>query len=216
MASNTADTFYCPMCKKDSYTFATENDTHVIFECTSCKDIYCQYKPTEQDEITTPVPLTQAQNYRNIGKSEVGIQPPLKKVRFEEKETIIPPKEEQKEVIVEPTTEIVETVVHKKQRRKKDPDAPKKPRTSYMYFCQDLRPKIISQNPSIKFGTVTEMIAKEWQKQTPETKKPFEELARIDKERYAKEKEQFQQSKVATKVVETTVIVPEGAVGPCM
>eukprot|EP00918_Siedleckia_nematoides_P053262 GHVU01116345.1.p2 GENE.GHVU01116345.1~~GHVU01116345.1.p2 ORF type:complete len:103 (+),score=34.30 GHVU01116345.1:464-772(+) len=78
-----------------------------------------------------------------------------------------------------------------KPRKKKDPSAPKKALTAYMFFYMMKRKEIVEENPDMKskIGEVAELIGGEWRQMTDETKAPFQAQANKDKERYLKEKE---------------------------
>ncbi len=85
-----------------------------------------------------------------------------------------------------------------KIKAKKNPNAPKKAKTSYMFYSEkhrsSIQEKIKKKNPNVK-GSVMGLVAKElgakWGKLSAAQKKPFEELAKKDKERYVTEMEEF-------------------------
>lgn len=69
-------------------------------------------------------------------------------------------------------------------RRKKDPDMPKRPLSSYMFYSKERRPKVQQEQPTLAFGDYSKLIAAEWKKLTPEDKEPYLELSQKDKLRY--------------------------------
>ncbi|CCC71794.1 hypothetical protein NCAS_0I01260 [Naumovozyma castellii] len=73
-------------------------------------------------------------------------------------------------------------------RRKKDPNAPKRALSSYMFFANATRDIVRSENPDVTFGQVGKLLGERWKALTPEEKEPFELKAKQDKERYASEK----------------------------
>lgn len=77
--------------------------------------------------------------------------------------------------------------VPKKAKKEKDPNAPKRAGTSYMYFINDKRASILASNPSAKVTEVSTIAGKLWKEASEEEKKKYEDLAAADKERYLKE-----------------------------
>lgn len=76
-------------------------------------------------------------------------------------------------------------------RRRKDPKAPKKARSSYAFFMTSIRPLIAQQHPTAKFGDIGRMAGIRWNEMTPEERRPFEELAEADKGRNMLEMDQY-------------------------
>lgn len=72
----------------------------------------------------------------------------------------------------------------KYSKKNKDPDAPKRARGSYVFFTLDERPKVIKENPDIKFTEVGHVMGERWRALTPEEKKKYEDLANNDKKRF--------------------------------
>lgn len=75
----------------------------------------------------------------------------------------------------------------KKKKAKKDPDAPKKAMSAFMYFSNKMRPKIKAENPDISFGDLGKRIGELYRALTPEEKEPFEKMATNDKKRYERD-----------------------------
>ncbi|KAG2487533.1 hypothetical protein HYH03_013813 [Edaphochlamys debaryana] len=73
----------------------------------------------------------------------------------------------------------------KKERKKKDPNAPKKNLSAFMYFSNTSRDKVKQENPGIAFGEVGKLLGERWKAMGAEEKAPFEEMAAKDKVRYA-------------------------------
>ncbi|KAF2398376.1 hypothetical protein EJ06DRAFT_105488 [Trichodelitschia bisporula] len=76
-------------------------------------------------------------------------------------------------------------------KRQKDPNAPKRGLSAYMFFANDNRDKVREDNPGIKFGDVGKILGEKWKELTDKDKKPYEEQARKDKERYEAEKAKY-------------------------
>jgi len=82
----------------------------------------------------------------------------------------------------------------KPKRKKKDPNAPKRPTSAYFYFAGDVRPGIREENPDMKVTQVMCLIAEKWRELEDEDKKPFEEQAAKDRKRYEKEMKQYNET----------------------
>ncbi|RJL30105.1 non-histone chromosomal protein 6 [Bailinhaonella thermotolerans] len=70
----------------------------------------------------------------------------------------------------------------------KDPEAPKRPRSAYMYFSQDKRDEVVKENPDVGFGQIGKILGERWRSLGPEEKRPYEEKADADRRRYDEEK----------------------------
>ena len=57
-------------------------------------------------------------------------------------------------------------------------------RSSFFYFCNDERSKVKAENPGASVGEIAKLLGKRWE--TCKNKSKYEELAKKDKERYAK------------------------------
>lgn len=79
----------------------------------------------------------------------------------------------------------------KKTKKKKDPDAPKKNCSSYIFFCKDTRDTVKEDNPEFKGTEVTKELGRMWRELDEEGKAPFVVKAEADKVRYSKEMEGY-------------------------
>ncbi|OJJ60896.1 hypothetical protein ASPSYDRAFT_87465 [Aspergillus sydowii CBS 593.65] len=77
-------------------------------------------------------------------------------------------------------------------RRKKDPNAPKRGLSAYMFFANDNRDKVREENPGISFGQVGKMLGEKWKALSDKDRKPYEDKAATDKKRYEDEKAAYQ------------------------
>ena len=85
----------------------------------------------------------------------------------------------------EPTeTQSGTTTKNKKNKKNKNV---KGPRSSYILFCDKVRPTVKEENPDMKFAEVSGELGKLWRKLTEEEKTLYKELAKKDKERYIAE-----------------------------
>lgn len=76
-------------------------------------------------------------------------------------------------------------------RRKKDPNAPKRALSAYMFFANENRDIIKSENPDVSFAQVGRLLGEKWKSLTAEDKQPYEAKAEADKKRYESEKELY-------------------------
>lgn len=73
----------------------------------------------------------------------------------------------------------------------KDPASPKRARGSFVLFTFEHRPKVIAECPGIKFIDMGSELGRRWRALSPEQKKPYENLAEQDKERFRQETAQY-------------------------
>jgi hypothetical protein len=76
-------------------------------------------------------------------------------------------------------------------KKKKDPNAPKKALSAYMFFAQANRDKVKKENPDATFGELGKLLGKQWSKASKSDKAKYEAKANKDKERYEKEKAKY-------------------------
>ena len=82
-----------------------------------------------------------------------------------------------------------------KRKKRRDPDAPKRAVSAYVFFGHSERPKIQEENPDIEFKDVGRKLGERWRNLAAEDKGKFEELAQKDKDRYAKEMAAYNEEK---------------------
>lgn len=78
---------------------------------------------------------------------------------------------------------------------KKDSNKPKRGKSAYIFFCSDRRPYIKEENPQLNTKEITSILGKQWKSLSNDEKQPFLELAEEDKQRYEKEKTEWNSSK---------------------
>jgi HMG (high mobility group) box len=74
----------------------------------------------------------------------------------------------------------------KATKPKKDPNAPKKPLTSFMLFSNEVRSQIKKENPDMTFGELGKKIGELFRALSNEKKQKYEDMAKREKERYKK------------------------------
>ncbi|KAK6464098.1 Non-histone chromosomal protein 6 [Scheffersomyces coipomensis] len=79
----------------------------------------------------------------------------------------------------------------KTTRKKKDPAAPKRSLSAYMFFANENRDIVRAENPGISFGQVGKLLGERWKALTGDDKVPYENKADQDKKRYEKEKAEY-------------------------
>mgnify|MGYP001183089342 CR=1 FL=1 len=79
----------------------------------------------------------------------------------------------------------------KKNKKVKDPKAPKRALSAWIIFTTEQRPKYKAENPEKSNTELTTLMSQEWRNMTDEDKKKYDDLAIVDKERYMKEKEEY-------------------------
>ena len=72
----------------------------------------------------------------------------------------------------------------KTTKKKKDPNAPKRPLSSYMIFAGETRASIVAENPGASIGEVGKALGAKWKAFSAEEKAPFEAKARDAKVKY--------------------------------
>jgi high mobility group protein B1 len=72
------------------------------------------------------------------------------------------------------------------KRKKKDPNAPKRPLSAFFLFCQDERPAVKELHPSYSVGDVAKDLGEKWNKILPENKHKYELKAQQAKGEYEK------------------------------
>ncbi|XP_063301700.1 high mobility group protein B2-like [Pelobates fuscus] len=83
--------------------------------------------------------------------------------------TYVPPKEE------------------KKGKKKKDPNAPKRPPSALFPFCSEHRPQIKSDSPGLFIADAAQKLGEMWAEQTPKDKLSYEQKTAKLKEKYEKD-----------------------------
>jgi len=77
------------------------------------------------------------------------------------------------------------------EKKKKDPNAPKRGLSAYMFFANEQRDKVREENPGIKFGEVGKLLGEKWKALSEKQRAPYDAKAAADKKRYEQEKEAY-------------------------
>lgn len=82
---------------------------------------------------------------------------------------------------------------NKKTRKEKDPLKPKQPLSAFFLFSNEKRATLVAENKNIL--EVAKITGEEWKKMTEEQKRPYEEMAKINKEKHIQEMDIYKQKK---------------------
>ncbi|MCQ9255614.1 hypothetical protein NQ103_09125, partial [Vibrio parahaemolyticus] len=81
-----------------------------------------------------------------------------------------------------------------KKRAKKDPNAPKRGLSAYMFFANEQRENVREENPGVSFGQVGKILGERWKALSDKQRTPYEAKAAADKKRYEDEKAAYNSS----------------------
>ncbi|KAJ3495548.1 hypothetical protein NLG97_g3312 [Lecanicillium saksenae] len=81
-----------------------------------------------------------------------------------------------------------------KKRAKKDPNAPKRGLSAYMFFANEQRENVREENPGVSFGQVGKILGERWKALSDKQRAPYEAKAAADKKRYEDEKAAYNSS----------------------
>ena len=81
-----------------------------------------------------------------------------------------------------------------KKRYPKSPGAPKQPLSGYVHFLNDRRETVRKESPEMSFADISKKLANEWSQLGQEEKQKYVEKAEIDKGRYSREFQEYQQT----------------------
>ncbi|KAL8698565.1 MAG: hypothetical protein Q9201_006497 [Fulgogasparrea decipioides] len=76
-------------------------------------------------------------------------------------------------------------------KKKKDPNAPKRGLSAYMFFANENRDSVREENPGITFGQVGKVLGEKWKALNSKQREPYEAKAKADKDRYESEKASY-------------------------
>uniref|UniRef100_A0A7S4JYU2 HMG box domain-containing protein n=1 Tax=Odontella aurita TaxID=265563 RepID=A0A7S4JYU2_9STRA len=83
----------------------------------------------------------------------------------------------------------------KSKKAPKDPNAPKRVSGAFVFFSQEMRPKLKIQYPGIRFVEMGRLMGERWRSLTDEGKLRYENLAAEDKVRYDREIDAYKKTK---------------------
>mmetsp|Transcript_2881 Transcript_2881/g.4396 ORF Transcript_2881/g.4396 Transcript_2881/m.4396 type:complete len:173 (-) Transcript_2881:280-798(-) len=79
--------------------------------------------------------------------------------------------------------------IQKKKRTRaiKDVNSPKRAAGAFVFFSNEMRPKLQKENPGVKFVDIGRILGSRWRALTDKEKEPFDSLSAEDKARYRRE-----------------------------
>ena len=77
-------------------------------------------------------------------------------------------------------------------KAKKDPNAPKRGLSAFMFYSTAQREAVKANNPGISFGEIGKRLGAQWRDMTADQKAPYEKQAAADKERAEREKKIYE------------------------
>ncbi|CEP07987.1 hypothetical protein [Parasitella parasitica] len=86
----------------------------------------------------------------------------------------------------------------KKKKAEKDPNAPKRPLSSYMLYSQSVRADVVKKNPKLSSVDVARLIGEMWNALSDKEKQPFSKAAEKEKIRFQKEMAEYEKKGKAT------------------
>ena len=84
----------------------------------------------------------------------------------------------------------------KKEKVEKDPEAPKRPSSSFLLFAKEERGKILMDMGSISVGEVGRELGRRWNGLEDSVKERFKQMAEVDRLRYKKEMKTYKPSEL--------------------
>jgi high mobility group protein B3 len=90
--------------------------------------------------------------------------------------------------------EVTKLFTGSRQTRVKDPNAPKRPKTSYFLFCDDRRKIVQKANPEMKNTEIASELGRQWHALSDREKDKYVKLAEKEKKRYTEEMKRYQPS----------------------
>lgn len=82
----------------------------------------------------------------------------------------------------------------KKKKKKKAEGEPKRPTTAFFFYTSSIREDVKKKNPGKSVGELSKIYGQMWADLSDEDKKPFQDKNNEDKERYAKEMEEWKKN----------------------
>ena len=80
---------------------------------------------------------------------------------------------------------------YRQKRARKDPNAPKRSLSAFMFFSNHEAPQVRRENPNFNLGEVAKKLGSMWSEASAEVKQKYNDMANADKERYEKEKHEW-------------------------
>ena len=89
-----------------------------------------------------------------------------------------------------------------KSKKKRDPLAPKRAANAYMLFCKEQRPLLKIREPDLHFSVIGQRLGDMWRTLPSEEKRPYEDAAADDRDRYKNAMHQYTTSGIRSSIGE--------------
>ena len=90
---------------------------------------------------------------------------------------------------------IDENTKKKRTRAIKDVNSPKRAAGAFVFFSNEMRPKLQKENPGVKFVDIGRILGERWRALGEKEKEPFDSLSAKDKARYRREMDAYKERK---------------------
>ncbi|THV00584.1 HMG-box [Dendrothele bispora CBS 962.96] len=87
--------------------------------------------------------------------------------------------------------EPVESGKRKREKKPKDPNAPKRPASSYILYQNEVRPQLKEKYPDLNIGDLRKLMSEEWAAMSNEDKERYNKLASDAKKNYSEAKRAY-------------------------
>ena len=99
-----------------------------------------------------------------------------------------------------------EQVTGKTKNNKKDPNAPKRPSTPWIFYYKEQIQVMKKKNTDMSTKEICSALGNKWKQMTDKQKKKYADLAQQDRDRYQKEKAEYEAKSTDTTDTTTTTI----------
>lgn len=165
--------------------------TAYAFFLQMCRDEHRRQHPSEQIAFTV-FSKQCAQRWKQLpgdGKEKKKFQAMAAKdsVRYTKEMANYKPHSNQQQATTTTSSTADNGNKEKKVRQRKDPSAPKRSLSAFLYFSQDERPKVMALHPQWRMSECAKELGKRWADIQPEARATYDQMAAIDKERYVRD-----------------------------
>jgi hypothetical protein len=81
----------------------------------------------------------------------------------------------------------------RKARALKDVNSPKRAAGAYVFFANEVRPKLQAENPGVKFVDIGRILGQRWRALTDKEKEPYDKASAEDKARYRRQMAEYKE-----------------------
>jgi LSD1 subclass zinc finger protein len=205
----------CPSCQT---TFSPPTATsHLLTNPQQQQQSQQQSQPQQQTLNIAPPP--QPQSYVHCGGCQTLLSHPPSSVTIQCPKCLsimdIPQAQQQSQAVLSrPMMNLAAAPTHDSKhlmnssalrKKRKDPSAPKRASNAYMIFCKEKRAELKANRPDLPFGQLGKRLGEMWRSMTADEKRPYEDRASNDRDRYKVEMNTYQSNTMMKQVGATTV-----------